>query len=159
MFDLPPMPTTVSNRSGKGAGKGKGVGKGKGKGAASAAASAGVGAGASDSGAGAALTWKAAASSLGDDLSEALGHSAMEIDIDSSSEDGGEYDGGGQCVSNQDKPLPTEILLEDTGGLLSSPLIRSAGRSDPSVTSRCGSLLHSASADTHTRSSDDVIAF
>ena len=43
------------------------------------------------------------------------------------------------------KPLPTESLLEDTG------------RSNPPVTSRCGSLLFSASADV--RSSDDVIAF
>ena len=51
------------------------------------------------------------------------------------------------------KPLPTENLLEDTDGLPRPPFLK-GGRSNPSVSSRCGS---SASADV--RTSGDVIAF
>ena len=53
-------------------------------------------------------------------------------------------------------PLATENLLEDTWWVASSPLSTGGGRRNPSVPSRCGRLLLSASADA--RSSDDVIA-
>ena len=58
----------------------------------------------------------------------------------------------GRCEIRE--TLPTENLLEDTEGLLRP---RGSGGSNPSVTSRCGSLLPFASADA--RPSDDVIVF
>ena len=51
-------------------------------------------------------------------------------------------------------PLVTKNLLEDTDGLR-RPAPSKGGRRNPSVPSRCGSLLLSADV----RSSDDVIAF
>ena len=53
--------------------------------------------------------------------------------------------------------LPPENLLGDSWRIASSAPLRKGGRRNSSVTSRCGSLLRSLSADVC--ASDDVIAF
>ena len=70
------------------------------------------------------------------------------------------WDCGVMLKAGQNSPVATENLLENTDGVLRPPMEEGrAGRSTPSVRSRCGSLLLSPSASADVRSPDDVIPF